>query len=108
MRPNQKKLLLDDLILLRRRLVWVAQSRNEQLQTYSTRIQRTYEVYVKAVEIASKEIIEVTESNYEKGRLAIFCYVNEMQLAIKRYMCKLEFYFNFAQARRHAEQIPSK
>ena len=105
MRPHQKKLFLDDLIVLRRRLVWAAQSQNEQLHSYRTRIQRTYEVYAKAGEIASREIIELTESNYEKERLDIFCYVTGMQLAIKRYMCKPEFYFNFAQARRYAEQI---
>ena len=105
MRPQEKKLLLDNLIDLRRRLVWAAQSHEENLQAYSGRVQKTYEVYVKAGEIASKEFVEVMESKYEKERLAIFCYVNGMQLAIKRYMCEPEFYYKFEQARRHAEQI---
>ena len=77
MRPQEKKLLLDNLIDLRRRLVWTAQSQEENLQAYSGRVQRTYEVYVKAGEIASKEFI-VMENNYEKERLAIFCYINGM------------------------------
>ena len=105
MRPNQKKSLLDDLIILRRRLVWAAQSRFEPLYAYSTRIQRTYEIYVRAGEVASTEIIEVTETKIERERLAIFCYVSGLHLSVKRYMCKPEFYSNFAQARRHAEQI---
>ena len=105
MRPQEKKLLLDNLIDLRRRLVWAAQSQEENLQAYSGRVQKTYEVYVKAGEIASKEFVEVMESKYEKERLAIFCYVNGMQLAIKRYMCEPEFYYKFEQARHHAEQI---
>ena len=75
MRPQEKKLLLDNLIDLRRRLVWAAQSQEENLQAYSGRVQKTYEVYVKAGEIASKEFVEVMESKYEKERLAIFCYV---------------------------------
>ena len=79
MRPQEKKLLLDNLIDLRRRLVWAAQSQDENLQAYSGRVQRTYEVYIKAGEIANKEIIEVRESNYEKERLAIFCYINPLK-----------------------------
>ena len=105
MRPNQKKSLLDDLIIVKRRLVWGTQSRFEQLQSYSTRIQRTYELYIRAGEVASNEIIDVTETKLERERLAIFGYVSGLHHEIKRYTCKPEFYSYFAQARRHAEQI---
>ena len=105
MRPQEKKILLDNLIDLRQRIVWSAQSQNESLKVYSARMQRTYEIYVKAGEIASKEMIEVMENNYERERLAIFCYVNGLQLAFKRYMCEPEFYYKFEQAQRHAERI---
>ena len=35
MRPQEKKILLDNLIDLRRRLVWAAQSQDENLQAYN-------------------------------------------------------------------------
>ena len=104
MRPNQKKSLLEDLIILRRRLVWRTQSRFEQLHSYSTRIQRTYELYVRASEVTSNEIIEVTETKLQREKLAIFGYVSGLYHEIKRYTCKPEFYSNFAQARRHANK----
>ena len=105
MRPEQKVTLLEDLISLRKRLVWAAQSRDEQLYAYNNRIQRSLEIYVKGGNIAKKAIVEISESEQHRTKLAIYCYVSGIQSSVKRYMCKPEFYMTFAQARRHVEQI---
>ena len=105
MRPEQKVTLLEDLISLRKRLVWAAQSRDEQLYAYNNRIQRSLEIYVKGGNIAKKQIIEISETEQERIKLGIYCYVSGVHPSVRRYMCKPEFYVTFAQARRHAEQI---
>ena len=105
MRPDQKVSLLDDLISLRKRLVWAAQGRDEQLYAYNNRIQRSFELYQKGGNIAKREIVEISESEQDRTKLAIYCYVSGIQSSVKRYMCKPEFYVTFVQAQRHDEQI---
>ena len=82
-------------ICLRHRLVWAAQSRLEGFNAYSERVQGAFELYVKKGDIAKKELVEIMESEQERESLAIFCYINGLQRAIKRYMCKPEFYSKF-------------
>ena len=86
-------------------MVWAAQGRDEQLYAYNNRIQRSFELYRKGGNIAKKAIVEISESEQDRTKLAIYCYVSGIQSSVKRYMCKPEFYVTFAQARRHAEQI---